>query len=524
MTALNNYLNFGNVTQNFSGVCIEYIQPEKVGCSALIIAPMPATLPANSDIVANKVYRFNSLATAESLIGSKNIAYSALKTAFCSCITGAVNTHIVLVPVTATAVAQVVSFETSAIVTTHYKSISLGGIVKDVLFTAGMTAAAAAGAIVAAFTSVVDFPHNIAAATNVVTLTARDKGFYDGYFNFSYSDSRKAPTLIDSPLTNYQVVTAGAGGFITSGLSASLGQCCFACTSLISPELVTMKEVRDIYLTRGGNCFGANCFGNLYFAIKDNSTALEIFGQQGDAGRPWNAKGIVILGLINTSIYSPYHDAVARSIISCCKACDDPLNPVLNSDSVMSCLPEKSDCYSSITNEDYALMWNAGITPITTINGYHGVTRERFSYRINDNGGVINTPMTPVDYRWAAKYLDLVDKFIIDTFGSAYVFKGSTPIIRGSAYTDILPKAMLRNNSYNMNEVRAIWKDFHVSLVGILFDEQEFDGKLFALLDDQLKAACAGDATTLVLLAEELLRGRSINRVRAAITTTSSSC
>jgi phage tail sheath gpL-like len=519
---ITNYLNNANFTQDFNGVCITEILPSRVDCSTLLMLPMPASLPANSNIVANKVFSFSSLSVVASLIGTKNVAYTALDKAFCSCPTGRTAIHAIFLPVLATAVAAVKEFTTTAITTTHTKTIKIGSVTKSVLFTAGMTDAAAAAAIQVAFSPEPSFAYTIVAATNVVTITAKDAGEYDN-LNMVYIDSRRAPQVIDSPLGALTETTAGAGGLNTTGLVAGLGNCCFACSALASSDATTMREVFTAYNSKNNVCFGTNCFGNLWMAIKGTPTENTVFGETGDAGARWNFKATT-LGLLAEYQNAPYMTAVARAVISCCLGCDDPANPILNAQSIMACLPENQDCYSSVSSADFKAMWEAGITPVTVTNGYQSIARERFSYRVDANNKAITTISSPADFRVMAKYVQLLDEWVLQNFGSNYVFKENTPVQRGAAFSKLLPESMRTRGGYNMVEVKALWKNFHQQLVGIIFDEQDFDAKLQSFLDDQLRAACAGDPTALVLIGENLSRVRAISSVRSSVSLTTSSC
>lgn len=522
MNALQNYIDNGNLTEDYLGVCVTNTLKTGTSCSSLLILPIPATLPVPSNILPNKVYLFSNLNQARTLIGINSVAFNALNIAFCSCNTNKTAIHAVFLPVETTAVAQVATLETTAIVAAHYKTISLGGVTKTVFFPAAMSAAAAAALIMSVFNAEPTFEHVITATGAVLTITAKDKGLYDPYYNITYTDSRLPPIIVDAPLINISVTTQGSGGLDTTGLLSALGSCCFACTSLASAEYVTMKNVYTIYDSKNNVCYGQNCFGVLHVAIKGTATDNTNFGNFGDASRPWNVKATT-LGVMQWEIYAPYQVAVGRSVLTCCKSCDDPENPFINSDSQMLCLPAARSCYDALSSADYKAMWDAGITPVVSINGYLGVKRERFSYRFEINGDRITSIVQPSDYRVLKKYHDLLESFIMTRLGSVYVFTGNTQIPENS-YTAQLPAAMRNKAGYSMNQVYALFSDFHKSLIGIIFDQQDFDSKLGAFLDNQIRKYCEGDPTALVLIGENLIRVRAISKVRVGVSTTTYNC
>ncbi|MGE3645439.1 MAG: hypothetical protein AB7F96_16445 [Beijerinckiaceae bacterium] len=523
MTALERYIATG---LNPTGYDSFYPQPEAMNllqCDALVLLPYNAT-PTPYKTTLNTLLRVQNFDEAAKLFGTKTAAFRFMAAAFAANQTGAARINTLALPFNAGGAAATYTLTCGGpAAAAHSKTIAFCGRLYYVSIPNGATATAIALLVKAALDADSLMPFTITAAAGVLTLVAVDQGvFYNG-LTISVTDSRKCQAITDTTMVLAQTVQ-GSGSLDTSALAGAVGDCCYRSIGCSGAEDATINTVVD--LTDAKRAGGPDWCGVMaYFGRKQSVGTAVTFGA-GVAGScdAWNR---VAVGLhVNPAMqFAAAEMAIFRAVQSAAAGCYDPGNPLVNTQGKMTNFPFAGGCNSLFTRSELNQLFGAGWTPVVSIDGYAGIAEERTFYRYDASGNATLAYADPTQLRVLDFFYNQhLKPWLLETYGSVILFKDGTRIQPLNGLPADVPPFMQTRRAITPSLFKGALVAFMRRFVGVIFDEQEFEEKIFAAPDDQLRAFCQGDPRVLAVFFDQISIARPVRQFALQFGFTTRTC
>lgn len=521
MGAIDNYLAGSVSPTGFTTFCPSNEDILASSCKVLIVGPYNSTASPPSTTL-NTPVKVSYLDEATAFYGNKTAIYRAIDKALCACTTGVASIYALALPVPVSAISAVYNLTiTGPALQTHTKTITILGKSYYLLIPQGSTVATIAAILKSELDNDPTFPFEADVTLTGLTLTASDPGIFGNGLTLTTTDSRGLGQT-DTTFT-LSVTTAGAGSLDAASIASALGTCSYKCVAIMDDSQSTVDSVQAWVNTKGA-C-GPDYTGVMgWFARKETKGSAIAFGN-GITGvsQPYNQ---IIVGLhMHTSMpYFPYDAAVTRAVMSCCLARDNPGNPIQNAESRMLCLPFDKGCTNFYSRDEINQLFTAGWTVLDSINGYIGLEVERTFHRLDDQGRPTIAYSDPTQIRildyW---YNGQFRPWLLENYGSSILFKDGTTIPLRTFSTDA-PAFLQSTKSVTPSRLRGAIVAFMETFKGVIFDEQDLSGKVYAYSDDQLRAICQGDPRVLVVFFDRVSVARPLRHVFLNFSYTTRTC
>lgn len=447
------------------------------GCSMILegqYRPDLAATPATADTVL----LLNSTRDVDAFLGAGSILAESAKLAFCICPS---NVKVYVLPradaAGATKAVYTLTIGGPATSAGQFTLYMLNdGYSVSVPVLSGDTANAIAAAVAAAIPS--NFPYDVAVATNVITLTAKNGGTAGNFLNPIYNwagFANYAPGGVTVTVANTVV---GAGDPVGLTYANVFSECCYNCYGLLSGNVTWQRTVRD-YIRSNWDCTKPQCFGHGY--VYNNGTLGQVLAA-GDNSPEFNR----VAYPVNSEV-PPYFLVATYAAKSCCSACDNwELSVQGTTSGVLTCLKYPASCKSPWTEDERKSLSAAGFVTWGPVGMGSGTLTSPYIYEDITNYlyDELNRPnqtyRSTIHRRWAQWFATQYATFMNDTFNGLAVFKNGTKIRDGVFGTTV-------------NMVRAKIITWLRSQEGLSISSlEDIDKEVIVKTDFEIKAPCKG--------------------------------
>lgn len=335
---------------NFLTWCISGYMPLTELCRPLYLAQK---LSSATESVVGEYYPIYSVNEARELFGAGSVAANMAIQHFCAC----PELPLYIAPIDDPE-AGVAAVHTLTITGPATDNGVLSVAILDEVFAVGVIVGATADSIATALAAQlqkwVDLPFTVTAATNTITLTAKNKGPVGGHFvpvfNPNFGDQFPPGVSVAAGTT-----TPGTG-VIDIDAALPVFMCAWDCVALGSEDEIAVNTVIQV-IRQNWACGVQGDFkaGHLFHSRTDTAGLIASYGR----GR--NNPEECVVPVRTGYKYPGYLFAAAMASRVCCTACFDPSRPVQYDNGFLGCLFDSTQCYYVWSMPEKKAFYDAGI-------------------------------------------------------------------------------------------------------------------------------------------------------------------
>jgi len=411
---------------NFLTWCISGFLPLAPLCRPLYIAPQLD----NAEGVPGESYVIYSVNEARAKFGAGSIAALMAQQHFDCC--PELPLYVAPVADSATATAAVNTITITGPATDNgVLSVAILDVVYAVGVITGATADSIATALAAQMQKNADLPFVVSVATNVVTLTAKNKGTDGNWFtpiwNPNFGDSFPAGVAVT---TNH---TAGTG-IIDINPALPVMACLWDCVGLGSEDEVAVNTLVQVIRQNWRCGVQGDPFkgGHLFHSRTDTA------GQIAAYGRDRNNPEETVVPVRTGYKYPGFVMTAAFTSRTCCTACIDPSRPMQYDNGVLCRLFDESECTTLWTSEEKKAFYDAGIAnwDVANVRGVRMtslvIEEPLTTYKYDPNTGAPDGAWQRVESRYTAvKFVRDLGTWYRANYASVSLVSNGTPIPQG---------------------------------------------------------------------------------------------
>jgi len=412
---------------NFLTWCISGYLPLQGLCRPLFIAQQLD----GADGVPGEYYVLYSANEARAMFGSGSVLALMAKQHFDCC----PELPLYAAPLADPSSGAAAAVNTITITGPATDSGALSVAILDEMFAVGVitggTADSIATALAAELNKSVDLPFTVTVATNVITLTAKNKGpagsWFSPIWNPSFGDAFPAGVSVATAQT-----TPGTG-VVDADPAIPAMNCPWDCIALGTEDEIAVDTFVQL-VRQNWRCGVQGDFkdGHLFHSRTDTAGLIAAYGR--DRNNPEECVVPVRTGYK----YPGYVMAAAFTSRVCCSACVDPSRPIQYDNGVLCNLYDSAECSSLWTPEEKRAFYDAGIANWDVANA-RGVRQTQLwieepltTYKYNPTTGAPDGAWQRVENRYTtARFIRDLGTWYRANYSSVALVNDGTRIPQG---------------------------------------------------------------------------------------------